>query len=113
MRQDHLLGVGLGLLNSLLLGLGERRVEAEHHSNVDKFRSMKKKPGYDLFASLHHQEQLVASLSAKGFLVVDSFMFCSNEVFYLINSLASSWFRWNTSWPENQHFIKISSSYRY
>ena len=65
MRQDHLLGVGLGLLNSLLLGLGERRVEAEHHSNVDKIMSMKKKPGHDLFASLHHQEQLVASLPVK------------------------------------------------
>ena len=39
---------------------------------------------------------------------MDSPIFCSREVFYLINSLASSWFRWNTSWPEKQHFIKMS-----
>ena len=65
MRQDHLLGVGLGLLNSLLLGLGERRVQAEHYGNVDIFKSTWKKPGHDLLAPLHHQEQLVASLPVK------------------------------------------------
>merc|ERR1712080_576538 len=47
----HLLGVGLWLLNSLLLGLGERGVQA----------------GHDLLAPLHHQEQLVSSLSNQFF----------------------------------------------
>ena len=45
MRQDHLLGVGLGLLNSLLLGLGERRVQAEHYGNVDIVESTWKNLG--------------------------------------------------------------------